>query len=172
MAAKREHIRRLPGRIVGKTVDKAGKVCYCLTLQTREQHIRREKATSNICSNEALVALRATVYMCWLGRAGLVDLARLCLSKAVYAQRAFAARGVPLAFAAPFFKEFALRLPVDAARLAEGLARQGLLAGVPLGRFYPDLENCLLVAFTEKRTKAEIDALVDRVVDFTKREVA
>jgi glycine dehydrogenase subunit 1 len=172
MATRREHIRRLPGRIVGRTVDKAGKVCYCLTLQTREQHIRREKATSNICTNEALVALRAAVYMCWLGRAGLGELARLCLSKAVYAEKAFAARGLPLAFKAPFFKEFALRLPVDATRLADDLARQGILAGVPLGRFYPDLADCLLVAFTEKRTRAEIDMLVERVAEFARKGVA
>jgi glycine dehydrogenase subunit 1 len=170
MSTKKEHIRKLPGRIVGKTVDKVGRTCYCLTLQTREQHIRREKATSNICSNQALVALRAAAYLCWLGRDGLREVATLCLSKAIYAEKAFAARGLKPRFKAPFFKEFALGLPVDADRVAGRLAAKGLLAGVPLGRFYADLATSLLIAFTEKRSRAEIDALVEGVAGTLQRE--
>jgi len=172
IATRREHIRRLPGRIVGKTADGSGRTCYCLTLQTREQHIRREKATSNICTNQALMALRAAVYLCWLGRDGLRDLAGLCLAKAVYARKAFAGAGLGLTFEAPFFKEFALRLPVDAGRVAGRLAGQGLLAGPALGRFYPDLATSLVMAFTEKRTKAEIDSLVQAVAAMVRKEGA
>jgi glycine dehydrogenase subunit 1 len=172
MAAKREHIRRLPGRIVGKTMDSRGRTCYCLTLQTREQHIRREKATSNICTNEALVALRAAVYLCWLGLEGIKEVGELCLAKAVYAGQAFASRGLHLEFKAPFFKEFAVRLPFDAAGAARMLAGKRILAGIPLGRFYPDLSNCLLVSFTEKRTRAEIDLLVDSLAEMVLRREA
>jgi glycine dehydrogenase subunit 1 len=172
IATGRQHIRRLPGRIVGKTADAAGRTCYCLTLQTREQHIRREKATSNICTNEALVALRAAVYLCWLGKEGLRELAGLCLSKAAYAAKGFAARGLGLEFAAPYFKEFVVRLPLAADRVTAALAGRRILAGLPLGRFYPGLENCLLVCVTEKRTKGEIDALVDAVATVAGREVA
>jgi glycine dehydrogenase subunit 1 len=161
MATKKEHIRRIPGRIVGRTVDRAGKICFCLTLQTREQHIRREKATSNICTNQALIALRAAVYLCWLGKQGITELATLCLSKAVYAQKALASHGFNLDFNKPFFKEFVVRLPLEASLLAGRLVGQRILAGIPLGRFYPEAPNSLLVSFTEKRTKAEIDMLVD-----------
>jgi glycine dehydrogenase subunit 1 len=170
ISTRKQHIRKLPGRIVGRTVDKVGRTCYCLTLQTREQHIRREKATSNICSNQALVALRAAAYLCWLGRDGLREVATLCLSKAVYAEKAFGARGLKPRFKAPFFKEFALALPIDAGGVAGPLAAEGLLAGLPLGRFYPDLATSLLVAFTEKRTRTEIDSLVEGVARTVRRE--
>jgi glycine dehydrogenase subunit 1 len=172
MATRREHIRRLPGRIVGKTVDKQGRTCFCLTLQTREQHIRREKATSNICSNQALVALRAAVYLCWLGKEGLKDLATLCLSKAVYARDALASRGFKTGFDRPFFKEFPVRLPIDAATVAARLLDQRILGGLPMGRFYPEAGNLLLISVTEKRTRAEIDRLADRLAHSVRGEAA
>jgi glycine dehydrogenase subunit 1 len=160
IATRREHIRRLPGRIVGKTVDADGKTCFCLTLQTREQHIRREKATSNICTNQALMALRATVYLCWLGPQGLKELGNLCLSKAGYARSSLASAGFAPRFDRPFFKEFAVELPLPAETYLEKLAERRIMGGVPLGRFYPDCKNSLLMAFTEKRTRDEIDNLV------------
>jgi glycine dehydrogenase subunit 1 len=160
MATRKEHVRRLPGRIVGRTVDAAGKTCYCLTLQTREQHIRRERATSNICTNQALVALRAAVYLAWLGKQGLSELARLCLSKASYARDRLVENGFSLRFDRPFFREFAVDLPVPAARMAERLAESKVLGGLPLGDIYPGFENSMLIAFTEKRTREEIDNLV------------
>ncbi|MEN6458100.1 MAG: aminomethyl-transferring glycine dehydrogenase subunit GcvPA [Thermoguttaceae bacterium] len=162
MACREEHLRRMPGRLVGQTVDRDGRRCWVLTLQTREQHIRREKATSNICSNEGLYALRATVYLSLMGPAGMRSVAELCLQKAHYAAERLA--GVPslgLAFDRPTFKEFVVRVQgrsVD--DLIEKARKQNVFAGVPLGRWYPKLSDCLLVAVTEKRTKEEIDRLV------------
>ncbi len=160
MASRREHLRRLPGRIVGRTVDADGKTCYCLTLQTREQHIRRERATSNICTNQALIALRAAVYLAWLGKQGLVELAGLCLSKAVYAREKLTESGFNLRFNRPFFREFVVEVPGSAARMVDRLADSKILGGLPLGDLYPGFENSVLLAFTEKRTREEIDNLV------------
>jgi glycine dehydrogenase subunit 1 len=161
-AAKNEFVRRMPGRLVGATVDLDGSRGFALTLQTREQHIRRAKATSNICTNVALCALMATIYMATIGQRGLVRVGELSTAKAHYAaERLTAVPGVSLRFAQPFFKEFTLKLPKSPDRVAAKLARQSILAGVPLKTLDRKLSDCLLVAVTEKRTKAEIDAFAD-----------
>jgi glycine dehydrogenase subunit 1 len=159
-ACRRDQIRRMPGRIVGETVDRKGNRCFVLTLQTREQHIRREKATSNICTNQGLLALRSAVYLALMGPEGLKEVAELCWHKAHYAARELARLpGFRLRFDGVFFKEFVLETPGPAERYAEALVERGWHAGVPLGGWYKGMENCLLVAVTEKRTKAEIDGL-------------
>lgn len=166
-AFKSEFQRRFPGRIVGMTQDGSGRRGFTMTLRTREQDIRRERATSNICTNEALVALAATVYLCSLGPRGLRQVADLCLQKAHYAADVLTKEcSVKLAFGAPFFKEFALyvdtRTPVH--DLCRALRGDGYLAGYPLGDAYPELHNALLVAVTEKRTREQIDGLAAAVV--------
>jgi glycine dehydrogenase subunit 1 len=166
-------VRRLPGRVVGQTVDARGQRAFVLTLQTREQHIRRERATSNICSNHALNALAALVYLTWLGREGLPQLGLLCARKAAYLRgRLLALPGVEAVTAGPVFREFAVRLPRPAADVVRDLLPLGFLAGVDLGRFAaafaglvpPDvaaaLDRTLLLAVTEKRSRAEMDAFV------------
>ncbi|MCU0607793.1 MAG: aminomethyl-transferring glycine dehydrogenase subunit GcvPA [Candidatus Edwardsbacteria bacterium] len=153
-AAKQQFLRMMPGRIVGLTTDAAGREGAVLTMQAREQHIRREKATSNICSNEALCALAAAVYLSLLGREGLKRVAELCLQKSHYL-----AERVKPAFPAPFFKEFAVKTRTDPGSLIDRLGREGIAAGVDLGPRYRELSGHLLVAVTEKRTKSEIDRL-------------
>jgi glycine dehydrogenase subunit 1 len=161
-AAKKELVRRMPGRLVGATVDLDGQRGFVLTLQTREQHIRRAKATSNICTNVALCALTATIYLAIVGRRGLVEVGELSTAKAHYAaERLSKIPGVALRFPAPFFKEFTLTLPVSPDRVVGKLLKQRILGGVPLKRFDRALGDCLLVAVTEKRTRAEIDAFAD-----------
>lgn len=159
-AFRSEYQRRFPGRIVGATVDRDGKRAYTMTLRTREQDIRRERATSNICTNEALMALAATVYLCHAGPAGLRDVANNCLQKAHYAAAALTQiPGVSLRYDRPFFKEFVLRLPAgkpvgDVCKLLLG---SGILAGYEMARSYPELADCLLVCVTETRSRQEID---------------
>lgn len=163
MACKKSFVRRLPGRIAGQTVDRRGKRCWVLTLQTREQHIRREKATSNICTNQGLLSLRATIYLSLLGPQGLREVANLCLQKSRYAAQRLAEidRFEP-ALDAPTFKEFVVR---DTAGHVDELLRHalraGYFAGLPMGRWYPELSDCFLVTVTEKRSKAEIDGLAN-----------
>lgn len=161
LACRKEYVRKMPGRLVGQTVDRHGNRCWVLTLQTREQHIRREKATSNICTNQGLLALRAAVYLAAVGPQGLKETAELCLHKAHYAADQLKAAGAKLRFNRPFFKEFTVSLPGDVpAVLAKALGK-GYHAGLPTGRWYPSLKDCITLAVTEKRTKAEVDGLVE-----------
>jgi glycine dehydrogenase subunit 1 len=151
----------MPGRIAGETVDRRGKRCFVLTLQTREQHIRREKATSNVCTNQGLFALRATIYLSLLGPQGLRETANLCLQKSRYAAEQLCKNGrFEMAFPAPTFKEFLIR---DRKNRVDELISNCLLvdflAGVPVAAWYSNLKDCFLVAVTEKRTKEEIDIL-------------
>ncbi len=157
-AARRALLRALPGRLVAETVDRDGRRGFVLTLQTREQHIRREKATSNICTNEGLMALRATIHLGLLGREGLREVADLCVQKSHHAARL--AAGIPgyaLAFTTPFFREFVLRCPVEARQVIEAGVEAGVRPGINLGRFRPEWRNLLLVAVTEMRSAGEIE---------------
>ncbi|MEX0975162.1 MAG: aminomethyl-transferring glycine dehydrogenase subunit GcvPA [Bacillota bacterium] len=161
LAVKDKYLRRMPGRLVGMTNDNRGQRGFVLTLQTREQHIRRDKATSNICSNEALNALAAVVYLSWLGKQGIKDLAEQCVKKAHYlSEKISSLKGYSLAWTTPFFNEFAVKCPVDSEKVVKSLLQKGILAGYPLGKAYPEFKNHLLIAVTEKRTKAEMDELV------------
>jgi glycine dehydrogenase subunit 1 len=158
-AAKQELVRRMPGRLVGATVDLDGRRGFVLTLQTREQHIRREKATSNICTNVALCALMATIYVAIMGKRGMRKVGELSVAKAHYAAAALSKiPGVRLRFGAPFFKEFTLELPKSPERVVKRLVKDKILAGVPLKALDRQYRDCLLVAVTEKRTREEIDA--------------
>jgi len=164
MTCKKELIRQFPGRIAGRTTDLDGKTGYVLTLQAREQHIRRAKATSNICSNQALCALRSLVHLCLLGPLGLVRTAELGMEKArEAAQRLCGLPGVTMLNDAPFGNEFAVRVPGDAAVLAETCAKRGCVPGFPLARSYPAMWDVLLVACTEKTSQKQIDLLVEEV---------
>jgi glycine dehydrogenase subunit 1 len=160
LACREEYVRKMPGRLVGQTVDRQGKRCFVLTLQTREQHIRREKATSNICTNQGLFALRAAVYLAALGPQGLKETAEHCLHKAHYAaDQLLRVPGTRLRFDRPFFKEFTIQVPRPAPALLDRLLEAGYHAGLHLGRWYPGLKDCISVAVTETRTRAEIEGL-------------
>ncbi|WP_440111839.1 aminomethyl-transferring glycine dehydrogenase subunit GcvPA [Paenibacillus sp. QZ-Y1] len=159
-AVSQAHMRRMPGRIVGQTTDRNGKRGFVLTLQAREQHIRREKATSNICSNQALLALSASVYMSIMGKQGMIDVADLNLQKSHYALNTLSAiSGVSLTFTAPTFNEFVIQLPegTNVETLQLKLLEAGFIGGYELGRDYPELAGHMLIAVTERRSKEEID---------------
>jgi len=161
-AAKQEYVRKMPGRIAGMTEDTDGNRGYVLTLQTREQHIRREKATSNICSNEALCALAATVYLALMGRSGLKQVAELCVQKAHYLQEKICELpGYSTANSAPFFKEFVIQTPLPAKEIIQKAVDQAIYAGIDLGTYFPERKNQLLIAVTEKRTKEELNKFVE-----------
>ncbi|MDQ2906989.1 MAG: aminomethyl-transferring glycine dehydrogenase subunit GcvPA [Chloroflexota bacterium] len=163
MASKQKFMRLLPGRLVGQTVEEGGEkqTGYVLTLQTREQHIRRERATSNICTNQSLLAVGATIYLAALGKQGFRELAELCLQKAHYAQRQIAALpGYEAAFSGSFFDEFVIKTPVPAAKLQQHLLQMDIIGGYDLSQHYPGLENHVLFCVTETRTREDIDRLV------------
>ena len=161
LACREKYLRKMPGRIVGMTQDADGRRGFCLTLQTREQHIKRERATSNICTNQGLLAVRASIYLAAMGKKGVTDVANQCFDKAHYAASRIAAlKGYELRFRAPFFKEFTVRSAKPVRRVLEACRQRGIIGGVPMESFDAALKDCFLVAVTEKRTREEIDSLV------------
>ena len=160
--ATEEHIRRMPGRIAGETTDVDGRRGFVLTLQTREQHIRREKATHNICTAQALNALAGMVHLAWLGKRGFVELGELLVQRTAYARERLAALdGVELLHEAPVMREFAIALDAPVTEVLDRCAAEGIGAGYPLAREYPEYENGLLVAITERRSREDIDRFAD-----------
>lgn len=159
-AAKKEFLRFMPGRIVGATKDAQNKRGFVLTLQTREQHIRRERATSNICSNEALCALKALVYLSAMGKSGLEKAAKMCLNRSHYAKNEISKiKGYEIPFSAPSFKEFVIKLPHSADEINKKLLNDQIIGGFDLEKFYPELQNHMLLCTTEMISKSDIDKL-------------
>lgn len=162
VATKEEYIRDLPGRIIGKTLDKDGKEIFVLTMQAREQHIRRHRATSNICSNQNLLALRSTIFLSLLGKEGFEELATTCHSKSEYLKGKLALlEGVEIFNSGETFNEFVIKTPCDATDLLEEMSKKGFYAGINLGNLYEGFENSILVTVTEKRTKEQMDMFVE-----------
>ncbi|WP_339173548.1 aminomethyl-transferring glycine dehydrogenase subunit GcvPA [Anoxybacillus sp. FSL W8-1294] len=164
-AVKSALMRKIPGRLVGQTTDEEGCRGFVLTLQAREQHIRRDKATSNICSNQALNALAASVAMTALGKNGVKEMATMNIQKAHYAKETFVNHGFDVVFTGPFFNEFVVRMNKPVAEINKKLLEKRIIGGYDLGRDYPELQNCMLIAVTELRTKEEIDMLVKELGD-------
>jgi glycine dehydrogenase subunit 1 len=164
LASRTDYARRLPGRIVGETVDLRGERGYVLTLQTREQHIRREKATSNITSNQTLLALGGLVYLSWLGPEGLREVGERSHALAEFAKSRL---GLPLAFDRPSYREFVVRTGRPAAEVIAAAKRQGVHPGYPVGRDYEGLDDALMIALTEKRTRADVERLAEVLAEVT-----
>jgi glycine dehydrogenase subunit 1 len=163
-ATKLDLVRQVPGRISGETLDADDRRAFVLTLQGREQHIRRAKATSNVCTNQTLMAIAAAAHLSWLGPEGLNRLGEVCLRRTAFAARRLGELpGCSLRFDGPRFKEVVLETPIDASELAEALGRRGFLAGPALGRWYPELSNCLLIAVTERRSEEDILGLAEAI---------
>ncbi|MEL7644769.1 MAG: aminomethyl-transferring glycine dehydrogenase subunit GcvPA [Anaerolineaceae bacterium] len=168
-AVTNDLLRKISGRLVGETVDNAGRLAYVLTLNAREQHIRREKASSNICTNQGLMALASTIYLSLLGKQGFEAVSNLCFQKAHYALKQISSiQGYTQVFSAePFFHEFVIRSPQPVEHLLEDLRAYDILGGYDLGKDYPELDGCLLIAVTEKIGKEDIDLLHDALIEVT-----
>jgi glycine dehydrogenase subunit 1 len=159
-ASRDRYVRSMPGRLVGQTVDSQGNRGFVLTLATREQHIRREKATSNICTNQGLCATAVAMYLATLGGTGFRKLAQLNYDKAAYLKSELGKAGLVLPFEAPVFNEFVIRLNKDSKKLYSQLIDKKIIAGLALEKFYPDLEDHYLLCVTETSTKADLEILV------------
>ena len=164
-ASEMRYVRNMPGRLVGKSTDKDGKNGFVLTLATREQHIRREKATSNICTNKSLIALAAAMYMASLGGTGIRELAKLNHDKSEHLKQALEKAGFKISFKSPTFNEFVVEFPPDFETTYESLLEKKIVAGLPLTPYYPELAGRYLMCVTEMKTKEEMDELVEKIVD-------